>query len=62
MDKFATKKEDTVAGLRIVVYKGLFRESNPGPLAPKARIIPLDQTAGDKPRSALLQTHTSCKT
>ena len=24
---------------------GLFRESNPGPLAPKARIMPLDQTA-----------------
>ena len=24
---------------------GLSRESNPGPLAPKARIIPLDQTA-----------------
>lgn len=23
---------------------GEFRESNPGPLAPKARIIPLDQT------------------
>ena len=25
--------------------KGHFRESNPGPLAPKARIIPLDQSA-----------------
>ena len=24
---------------------GRFRESNPGPLAPKARIMPLDQTA-----------------
>jgi hypothetical protein len=24
---------------------GLFRELNPGPLAPEARIIPLDQTA-----------------
>ena len=24
---------------------GHFRESNPGPLAPKARIIPLDQSA-----------------
>ena len=24
--------------------KGAFRESNSGPLAPKARIIPLDQT------------------
>ena len=45
LDKFATQKEDTVPSLRIVIYKGLFRESNPGPLAPKARIIPLDQTA-----------------
>ena len=27
------------------VYKGLFRESNPGPPAPEAGIIPLDQTA-----------------
>ena len=26
--------------------KGLFRDSNPGPLGPKPRIIPLDQTAG----------------
>ena len=25
--------------------KGLFWELNPGPLAPEARIIPLDQTA-----------------
>ena len=25
--------------------KGLFWESNPGPLAPEARIMPLDQTA-----------------
>ena len=25
--------------------EGHFRESNPGPLAPKARIIPLDQSA-----------------
>lgn len=27
--------------------KGLVRESNPGPLAPEARIIPLDQQAFD---------------
>ncbi len=27
--------------------KGLFRELNPGPLAPEARIMPLDQTADD---------------
>ena len=26
-------------------HKGLFRELNPGPLAPEARIMPLDQTA-----------------
>ena len=26
-------------------YKGPVRESNPGPLAPKARIMPLDQQA-----------------
>ena len=31
-----------------IALKGLFRESNPGPLAPKARIIPLDQTADEK--------------
>ena len=29
----------------IQLKKGHFRESNPGPLAPKARIIPLDQSA-----------------
>ena len=30
---------------------GLVRESNPGPLAPEARIIPLDQQAsGEKNR------------
>ena len=27
---------------------GLFRESNPGPPAPEAGIIPLDQTADDE--------------
>jgi hypothetical protein len=33
---------------KIVFFmKGLFWELNPGPLAPKARIIPLDQTADD---------------
>ena len=31
---------------------GLVRDLNPGPLAPKARIIPLDQRA-----TAILQTH-----
>ena len=27
--------------------EGLFRELNPGPLAPEARIMPLDQTASE---------------
>jgi hypothetical protein len=27
------------------LQKGLLRELNPGPLAPEARIIPLDQAA-----------------
>ena len=33
--------------------KGLLRELNPGPLAPEARIIPLDQAAvdGELPRN-----------
>ena len=43
--------------------KGLFRELNPGPLAPGARIMPLDQAAScdlsrerlDGPRIALLR-------
>ena len=29
--------------------QGLFRELNPGPLAPGARIMPLDQTANWQP-------------
>ena len=29
--------------------KGLFWELNPGPLAPEARIMPLDQTASGLP-------------
>ena len=32
--------------------KGLLRELNPGPLAPEARIIPLDQAAGDHQKAA----------
>ena len=35
------------------MYKGHFRESNPGPLAPKARIIPLDQSAKNVHRPGL---------
>ena len=34
-----------VASSDKVVDKGLLWELNPGPLAPEARIIPLDQTA-----------------
>ena len=30
-----------------VAEKGLLRELNPGPLAPEARIIPLDQAANE---------------
>ena len=33
------------AGVSKIVFKGLVRELNPGPLAPEARIIPLDQRA-----------------
>ena len=37
-----------VANTRIALaQKGLRRELNPGPLAPKARIIPLDQAANE---------------
>ena len=35
--------------------KGAFRESNSGPLAPKARIIPLDQTPALLNHSAPIQ-------
>ena len=41
-----TKKIDAVALVKYfdkIVSKGPVRESNPGPLAPKARIMPLDQ-------------------
>ena len=31
----------------MLVCKGLLRELNPGPLAPEARIMPLDQAADD---------------
>ena len=34
---------------------GLNRDSNPGPLAPKARIIPLDHWAADSVSSSILQ-------
>ncbi len=47
--------------------EGLVRELNPGPLAPEARIIPLDQTAietnvccvGLRPEKAVIFTITS---
>lgn len=31
----------------VIIQRGPFRELNPRPPAPKAGIIPLDQTAGD---------------
>ena len=37
----------SVKGFPKGVAIGPVRESNPGPLAPKARIMPLDQQAGD---------------
>ena len=41
--------------------KGLFWELNPGPLAPEARIMPLDQTASDDRWAARLKRHSlSC--
>eukprot|EP01052_Picozoa_sp_SAG31_P017208 SAG31_NODE_1167_length_9572_cov_3.794046_9_plen_104_part_00 len=43
-----TKKDNTCTEMRgksYLNYIGHLRESNPGPLAPKARIIPLDQGA-----------------
>ena len=36
------------------LFKGLLRELNPGPLAPEARIIPLDQAADDFMMTATL--------
>ena len=33
--------------LERVLSKGLLRELSPGPLAPEARIMPLDQAASD---------------
>ena len=39
-------------------FRGPVRESNPGPLAPKARIMPLDQQASSKKSSENLTTIT----
>ena len=33
--------------MNISILNGLLRELNPGPLAPEARIIPLDQAANE---------------
>ena len=38
-------REEALATVCSQKAQGLFRELNPGPLAPQARIIPLDQTA-----------------
>ena len=40
------------------LHAGLVRESNSGPLAPEARIMPLDQQAADR-RQALPSPHES---
>ena len=39
------KEIDAVTTFDKIVNMGPIRESNPGPLAPEARIIPLDQQA-----------------
>jgi hypothetical protein len=36
--------ENTLTSIKCETKPGVFRESNSGPLAPEARIIPLDQT------------------
>ena len=36
---------NSIISHKIISNKGLVRDLNPGPLAPKARIIPLDQRA-----------------
>ena len=41
------KQKTAILGVESIKKFGEFRESNPGPLAPKARIIPLDQTPTD---------------
>ena len=48
-------------GEAVIKPKGLLRESNPGPLAPKARIIPLDQAAAHVTAiSTLISHNTEC--
>ena len=46
----------TLVCLFFIKIPGLVRDLNPGPLAPKARIIPLDQRA--TMLSSTLQTNT----
>ena len=42
------RKHATVCGPSVASCRqGLLRELNPGPLAPEARIMPLDQAAND---------------
>ena len=50
MDIFSDQKYITASSLERAIWRhnfviGPVRESNPGPLAPKARIMPLDQQA-----------------
>ena len=59
------KKKDQVTGWKKKKEKekekemGPVRESNPGPLAPKARIMPLDQQASHAVDRVNLITHLS---
>ena len=47
-DKISIHFSGKFDNFQMVLSKtGSVRESNPGPLAPKARIMPLDQQAGD---------------
>ena len=43
-----------------MIFEGLVRDLNPGPLAPEARIIPLDQAADDVLGNQLLGPSTPC--
>ena len=45
INKQTMKKEHCGQGKKKKKDNGLVRDSNPGPLAPKARIMPLDQQA-----------------
>ena len=52
-------KDEVTRGKDMIIPKGLLRESNPGPLAPKARIIPLDQAAAHVMATFTLISHST---